>query len=99
MTDTTAERDARAKSKNLSALRGLWPFIRPYRKLLIVAIVALVSTAAITLALPLAVRRVVDGFEAREMAMLNQYFGAALGLAGAVSTWHGVAVLFRDPLG
>ena len=94
MTDTTAERDARAKSKNLSALRGLWPFIRPYRKLLIVAIVALVSTAAITLALPLAVRRVVDGFEAREMAMLNQYFRRGLGAGGAVSTWHGVAVLF-----
>ncbi len=99
MTDTTAARDARAKSKNISALRGLWPFIRPYRTLLIVAIIALVSTAAITLALPLAVRRVVDGFEAREMAMLNQYFGAALGLAGLLALGTGLRYYFVTRLG
>ncbi|MCC1480459.1 ABC transporter transmembrane domain-containing protein [Roseibaca sp. Y0-43] len=100
MTDTTAAaRDARAKSKNLSALRGLWPFIRPYRGLLVVAIVALVATAAITLTLPLAVRRVVDGFEAREMVMLNQYFGAALGLAGLLALGTGLRYYFVTRLG
>ncbi|NBB98459.1 MAG: ATP-binding cassette domain-containing protein [Alphaproteobacteria bacterium] len=99
MTDTSAAQDARAKSKNLSALRGLWPFIRPYRKLLIVAIMALVGTAAITLTLPLAVRRVVDGFEAREMVMLNQYFGAALGLAGLLALGTGLRYYFVTRLG
>lgn len=99
MTDTTAARDARPKSRNIGALQGLWPFIRPYRTLLIVAIVALVGTSAITLTLPLAVRRVVDGFEAREMALLNQYFGAAFALAGLLAVGTGLRYYFVTRLG
>jgi ATP-binding cassette, subfamily B, bacterial len=99
MTDTSAARDTRPKSKNVGALRGLWPFIRPYRGLLIIAMVALVSTAAITLTLPLAVRRVVDGFSAREMELLNQYFGAALGLAALLALGTGLRYYFVTRLG
>jgi ATP-binding cassette, subfamily B, bacterial len=99
MTDTSAARDTRPKSRNVGALRGLWPFIRPYRGLLIVAMVALVSTAAITLTLPLAVRRVVDGFSAREMELLNQYFGAALGLAALLALGTGLRYYFVTRLG
>ncbi len=99
MTDTSAARDDRAKSKNIGALRGLWPFIRPYRALLAIALLALVATAAITLTLPLAVRRVVDGFEAREIALLNQYFGAAFGLAGLLALGTGLRYYFVTRLG
>ncbi len=99
MTDTSAALEARAKSKNMSALKGLWPFIRPYRLLLAVAILALVSTAAITLALPLAVRRVVDGFEAREIALLNQYFAGAFVLAGLLALGTGLRYYFVTRLG
>lgn len=99
MTDTSAALEARAKSKNMSALKGLWPFMRPYRGLLAVAILALVSTAAITLTLPLAVRRVVDGFEAREMMLLNQYFTGAFGLAGLLALGTGLRYYFVTRLG
>ncbi|MCC5954969.1 MAG: ATP-binding cassette domain-containing protein [Natronohydrobacter sp.] len=99
MTDTSAALEARAKSKNMSALKGLWPFIRPYRGLLAVAMLALISTAAITLALPLAVRRVVDGFEAREMMLLNQYFAGAFGLAGLLALGTGLRYYFVTRLG
>ena len=99
MTDTSAARDDRAKSKNLGALRGLWPFMRPYRALLAVALLALVVTAGITLTLPLAVRRVVDGFEAREMALMNQYFGGALGLAALLALGTGLRYYFVTRLG
>jgi ATP-binding cassette subfamily B protein len=99
MTDTSAAQQDRAKSRNMSALRGLWPFIRPYTLLLVVALLALVATAAITLTLPLAVRRVVDGFEAREMALLNQYFAGAFGLAGLLALGTGLRYYFVTRLG
>ncbi len=99
MTDSSAALDARAKSRNMRALRGLWPFIRPYRLLLTVALLALVMTAAITLTLPLAVRRVVDGFEAREIALLNQYFAGAFGLAILLALGTGLRYYFVTRLG
>ena len=99
MADTAPAQEERAKSKDLSALRGLWPFMRPYRGLLALAMIALVTTAAITLALPLAVRRVVDGFEAREIALLNQYFAGAFGLAALLALGTGLRYYFVTRLG
>ena len=54
--------DERPKSRKVSALGGLVPFLRPYRSLGAVAFVALVLTAGVSLLLPMAVRRVIDGF-------------------------------------
>ena len=72
--------DDREGSKRIGALKGLWPYMRPYRKLALAAIAALVLTAAVSLVLPLAVRRVIDGFNS-DVAQLDRYFGAALGIA------------------
>ena len=52
--------EQRATSKKVGALGGLWPFIRPYRGMVIVAGLALCLTATVSLVLPMAVRRVVD---------------------------------------
>jgi ATP-binding cassette, subfamily B, bacterial len=71
----------REKSKRIGALASLWPFLAPYRALLGAATVALVFTAVVSLVLPLAVRRVVDGFETSAEALLDSYFLAALGIA------------------
>ena len=71
----------REKSKRIGALGSLWPFLAPYRGLLAAALVALVFTAVVSLVLPLAVRRVVDGFETSAAALLDSYFLAALGIA------------------
>jgi len=59
--------------------------MRPYRLLMIGALVALVATALISLTLPLAVRRVVDTFDTGESALLDQYFMAALAIAGLLA--------------
>ncbi len=100
MTDTTANAsEERAKSRQIGALRGLWPFMRPYRLLLGLAIAALVATAMVSLALPLAVRRVVDGFEAREMALLNQYFAGAFALAALLAMGTGLRYYLVTRLG
>lgn len=75
----------RAASKRVGALRALAPFLLPYRWLAIFAGIALILTAAISLALPLAVRRVIDNFNASDVAVLDQYFGAAIGIAGLLA--------------
>ena len=46
----------REKSKNNGALRGLRPFLAPYRFLVVLALCALTLTASVSLMLPVAVR-------------------------------------------
>ena len=75
----------RATSKNLSNLRALWPFLRPYRGLMIAALLALALTASISLVFPLAVRRVIDTFNVEQVGLLDQYFGAAIAIAALLA--------------
>lgn len=74
----------RATSKRIGSLRALWPFIRPYRGLTVLAGLALVLTASISLILPLAVRRIIDGFN-NGAGLLDAYFVAALGIAALLA--------------
>ena len=75
----------RDKSKRVSALKELWPFLKPYRLMILAAFLALTLTAAVSLILPLAVRRVVDTFSTGNTLILDQYFMAAIGIAGLLS--------------
>ncbi|MBO9465522.1 ATP-binding cassette domain-containing protein [Tropicibacter sp. R15_0] len=83
-TMTSAEAD-REKSKKLGSLGALWPFMRPYRGQMIAALLALITTATLSLILPMAVRRVVDNFSVEDGALLDRYFGAALAIAAALA--------------
>lgn len=94
-----APEEERASSRRVGNVRGLWPFMRPYKLLLAAALVALVFTAAVGLILPLAVRRVVDGFETSTSALLDQYFFAALVLAVALAVGTGLRYYFVTRLG
>ena len=89
----------RAKSKNVRSLSALWPYVAPYKALLIAAGVALVLTAMISLALPLAVRRVVDGFETSAAELLDEYFTAALGIAWLLAIGTGLRYYLVTRLG
>ena len=77
--------DEREKSKQIGALSALWPYMLPYRLLMLAAIFALVLTAMISLTLPLAVRRVIDNFSTADGAILDQYFLAAIGIAALLA--------------
>ena len=88
----------RAKSKQVGALRGLVPFIRPYRGMVVLAAVALVATASVSLVLPLTVRQVVDGFGA-DVALLDRYFGYALVIALLMAIGSAVRHYFVTRLG
>lgn len=78
----------RPTSRKVGALRGLMPFIRPYRGMALAAFAALVLTAGVSLILPVAVRRVVDGFN-QGGTLLDQYFEAALVIAAALAIGTG----------
>ncbi|MBQ0750547.1 MAG: ABC transporter, partial [Roseovarius sp.] len=89
----------REKSKRVGALAELWPFLRPYRRLLSAAILALVITATVALMLPLAVRRVVDNFSAENGTILDQYFAAAVIIAALLAVGTGLRYLLVTRLG
>ncbi|MGR3572403.1 ABC transporter transmembrane domain-containing protein [Brevirhabdus sp.] len=91
--------DDRAKSKNFGTLRALVPFIMPYRLLAAAALLALALTAALSLILPIAVRRVVDGFETEAVSLLDSYFGAALAIAGLLAVGTGLRYYLVTRLG
>jgi len=91
--------EERAASRKIGALSGLWPFLSRYRLLLGGAFLALVVTAMVSLALPLAVRRVVDGFGAGDLELLNQYFVASLGIAALLALGTGARYYMITRLG
>jgi len=89
----------REKSKQVGALRELWPFLRPYRGLAALAGLALVLTASVSLMLPLAVRRVVDNFNAEDGGILDLYFTAAMAIAGLLAVGTGLRYMLVTRLG
>ncbi len=94
-----AATEDRGKSKRIGALKGLWPFMRPYRGMVALAGLALVSTAVISLILPIAVRRVVDGFSNSSSRLLDSYFIAALVIATLLAVGSGTRYYLVTRLG
>ncbi|MEO3416450.1 ABC transporter transmembrane domain-containing protein [Roseovarius sp. CAU 1744] len=95
----SAERLDREKSKRVGALSQLWPFLAPYKLLVMGALLALVLTASVSLVLPMAVRRVVDNFGATDGAILDLYFTAALGIAALLALGTGLRYALVTRLG
>ncbi len=89
----------REKSKTIGPLRGLFPFIAPYRGQLIAAFGLLVVTAMISLSLPLAVRRVVEGFETGATHLMDQYFGSAILIAALLGVGTALRYYYVTRLG
>ena len=94
-----SQTEDRATSRNVGALRALWPFVWRYPRMLLAAGVALVVTAMISLILPVAVRRVVDGFETSASELLDGYFSAALAIVVFLAIGTGVRYYLVTRLG
>jgi len=75
----------RAKSAKIGPLRGLAPFLRPYRGTILGVAAALLAASSFTLALPVAFRRVIDGFSADNATLIDRYFLALIGVAAALA--------------
>jgi ATP-binding cassette subfamily B protein len=91
--------DQRQTSKRVGALAGLWPFIKPYGRMLAMALVALVVTAMVSLVLPIVVRSVVDAFGAGDLRLLNWYFGGAMLVSAALALGSALRYYFVTRLG
>ncbi|CDZ53872.1 ABC transporter transmembrane domain-containing protein [Neorhizobium galegae] len=79
-------RENQPRGKALRPLARLIPYLARYRSMVAAAIVFLALAAATTLALPLAVRRMVDhGFASSDGHFINNYFGMLLALAALLA--------------
>ncbi|MDQ0419042.1 ATP-binding cassette subfamily B protein [Peteryoungia aggregata LMG 23059] len=79
----TSEADTTDKKRrSLKPLTSLFPYLRNYRGLVAGALVFLCLAAATTLALPIAIRRMLDhGFQAADSAFINKYFAMMIVMA------------------
>ena len=95
---------ARSAAKSPRALRGLLPFLRPYGVRVALALLFLVGAAAATLALPLALRSLIDGGlmaaepGARVMA-LREHFVALFGVGVALGVFSALRFYMVSWLG
>jgi len=77
----------RPRAKSLAPLRSLLPFLRPYRAMAAGAISALLVATAAMLALPIALRRVIDVLAAKDAGTTNQIFIELLAAAAVFAAF------------
>ena len=98
MADIGASGDQRRRS--VRPLRNLFPYITRYRKLAVGAIISLIVAAVTTLALPMAVRRMIDhGFEAASSTFIAEYFAALVVMAALLAAASASRYYFVITLG
>ncbi|TIV52964.1 ABC transporter transmembrane domain-containing protein [Mesorhizobium sp.] len=98
MADIGASGDQRRRS--VRPLRNLFPYITRYRKLAVGAIISLVVAAVTTLALPMAVRRMIDhGFQASGSTFIAEYFAALVAMAALLAAASASRYYFVITLG
>ncbi|MEM7428319.1 MAG: ABC transporter transmembrane domain-containing protein [Pseudomonadota bacterium] len=69
----------RPKGKSLKPLMSLLPFVLRYKAAIVFGFISLTVAAAVALAVPIAIRRVIDqGFSRDNASMIDNYFGAML---------------------
>lgn len=97
---TEAQSEERPSSKSIRPLLSLIPFIKPYWRTLVLALLALVASSAAVLALPIAVRDVIDhGFSANDAAQVDQYFLVLLLFAFLIGVFSAARAYFVNWLG
>jgi ATP-binding cassette, subfamily B, bacterial len=85
---------------DLSSLAVLIPFARAERLRIGIALLALTAAAALTLAVPLAVRRMVDfGFSSENRSLVDAYFGMIVILTGGLAISAGVRYFYVMTVG
>jgi ATP-binding cassette subfamily B protein len=83
-----AAAEERPKARSLQPLRALLPLLTPYRGVLAAALTALLVAAAAQLALPIALRHLIDGgLAVRDAGTINRYFLVFLGAAVVFGTF------------
>src|ERR1700732_2373755 len=82
------------------ALLRLAPYLLRYKPRIAAALVAVTVAAAATLAVPLAIRRMIDfGFSAASAGLINSYFLALIAVAAVLALASGSRFYFVTTLG
>ncbi|MEL6818031.1 MAG: ABC transporter transmembrane domain-containing protein [Pseudomonadota bacterium] len=90
----------REKSSNLRPLSRLIPYLTRYKLYIAAAVFFLVTAAVTTLALPTAVRRMIDhGFGANDAGLINQYFSFLIILALVLAAASALRYFFVIAIG
>ena len=90
----------RPKGRSLRPLRSLWPYIRPYSGTLLLALGSLLIASGAFLAIPVAVRYVIDfGFTASDAETIDRYFGYFLVVALLFGVFAAARAYFVNWLG
>src|SRR5262245_37736194 len=90
----------RPKSRSLTPLRAVLPFLAPYRGTLLLALAALLSASAAMLVLPVAFRHLIDqGMAAGNAETINRYFIAFIAAAAAFGVFAALRFYFVTWLG
>ena len=86
MSDETPAAKGRAPRQSLKALKPLLPYAFKHKAWILGALAALTAASAATLAVPLAVRRMIDhGFSAESAGVINTYFVAMVVVVGVLA--------------
>jgi len=90
----------RPDQKSLAGLTRLLPFLRPHIRLVSCAVLSLTAAAMISLALPMAVRRMIDhGFGQSDSGLVDSYFTMLGALAVALGVASACRYFFVSSLG
>jgi ATP-binding cassette, subfamily B, bacterial len=86
LTAEPAAAEAAGSRRKLKPLVGLLPYVARYRGRAGAALVALLIASVATLAVPIAVRRMIDfGFSAERAELINQYFSVLILVAAVLA--------------
>jgi ATP-binding cassette subfamily B protein len=97
---SNSETTERPKGKSLKPLRALLPFLAPYRARMLLALVALGFAAAAMLALPQALKNVIDqGFSASNAAAIDRYFYWLLAAAAVFAAFASLRMYLVNWIG
>jgi ATP-binding cassette subfamily B protein len=84
--DAVADGVKPPRSVKLRPLMSLLPYVRRYRGRVLAALLALIVAALTTLAVPLAVRRMIDfGFSGEKLSLIDSYFAVMIGVVALLA--------------
>ena len=99
-TDSTDASNPSRPARSLAPLRSLLPLLRPHRGLITAWLASLALSSSATLALPVAVRYVIDrGFGASDVGTINTWFEILLGVAMLLALATAARFFFVSLLG
>ena len=92
--------DPALRSKDLRPLLKLVPFLGQYKRQALIALSALIVASSATLAVPVAVRQVLDqGFNAANIALVNRYFLVMFGVVFLLAAGSAIRLYYVTWIG